>query len=148
MTGPRVLVFGPRDHPDMRAVWDRLDALHRETPISCLIQGGARGADRHGRAWASARGVPIEEYEANWTDLSAPFARIREDRNGRKYNAVAGKDRNERMLREGCPTHAYCFQFRGTRFGHGTADMLERCRTARHTRSVMGGELILEVFTI
>ena len=59
-----------------------LDALHAATPVTQVIEGGARGADTLGGRWASALGIPVETVAADW------------DRHGRS----AGFKRNLLML--------------------------------------------------
>ena len=73
-----VLVCGSRS-------WDRrgpiLSALERIEP-NVVIEGGARGADRHARIAAQALGLHVATVEADW------------DRHGR----AAGPARNAAML--------------------------------------------------
>jgi hypothetical protein len=91
------------------ALYDTLDALHRDTPITALAEGGAVGADRHASTWAERRGVWCTRYEAEW----------------RQYGKQAGPLRNQRMLDEFQP--ALVVAFPG---GAGTADMVRRARRA------------------
>ena len=81
-----VLVTGGRNYDDRQCVFDNLDVVHAVCPITLLIEGGARGADRLCREWAIARGIPYETMNAEW------------DRHGR----AAGLIRNGQML-DRCP---------------------------------------------
>lgn len=104
-----VLVCGGRDYADFGRVFDVLTALHRETPIACLIEGGAHGADDWGACWADMNAVRLLKFKAQW------------DVHGR----AAGPIRNQRMIDEGKPDLVVAFPG-----GRGTADMVRRARTA------------------
>lgn len=106
----RLLVTGGRDYSDFQALCTILDQIHKETPVTILIHGGARGADYLADAWAASRQVPTAVYRANWT----------------KHGKAAGPLRNQQMLTEGYPD-AY-LAFPG---GRGTADMVQRCQRHR-----------------
>lgn len=102
-----LLVCGGRDYSDHERVWSTLDALHVETPVTLLIQGGAEGADRLALAWASNRGVQCCTYHANWSTL------------GR----AAGPVRNMHMLIDGRPDIVLAFPG-----GRGTENMIGQAR--------------------
>lgn len=99
----RILVCGGRDYNDANGVYNALDRLHAKKRITCVIQGGASGADMLAWGWAKAYGVPVEEYKAEWE----------------KYGKRAGPLRNKRMLDEGKPDGVVAFPG-----GRGTADMV------------------------
>lgn len=101
----KVLVFGGREYNEIAIVHDELDRLHREEPITLLIQGGAPGADSCGKMWAINNGVPIKEFRAEWE----------------KHGKKAGPIRNQMMLDWGQPDLAIGFPG-----GRGTADMRKR----------------------
>ena len=77
-----VLVTGGRKYEDRLCVFDNLDVVHAVQPITLLIEGGARGADRLAREWAIARGVRYETMNADWD----------------RYGRAAGVIRNGEML--------------------------------------------------
>jgi len=106
----RVLVCGGRDYKDARLVFETLQALHRKTPITTVIEGGAYGADSYAREWAdtSIDQVIVEEYKADWS-----------------LGKKAGPIRNQRMLDEGKPDLVLAFPG-----GRGTADMVARAKKA------------------
>jgi YspA, cpYpsA-related SLOG family len=104
----KVLVCGGRDYFDEAAVFRKLDAIHAETPISCVMQGGARGADALGDKWARQNKIPNERYAASWND----------------YGRAAGPIRNKEML-EKLP--ALVVAFPG---GVGTKDMVRQAAKA------------------
>ena len=106
----RLLITGGRDYSDFQALCTTLDQIHKETPVTLLIHGGARGADSLAGAWAAFRQIPVRVFPANW-DL---------------HGKAAGHIRNQQMLTEGHPD-AY-LAFPG---GRGTADMVQRCQRHR-----------------
>lgn len=103
----RVLICGGRNFLDRNAAFDILDRLHDENldddPITCVIQGDAKGADRIGEEWAKDMGIPVETYPARWEDLTQPGAKIKTRPDGSQYDAAEGSRRNTRMLDEGYP---------------------------------------------
>jgi hypothetical protein len=78
----KVLVCGGRDYDNEEHVWEVLDLQCKLSPITLIIQGGARGADTLARLWADARRVDCLTVPADWN----------------KYGAAAGPMRNARML--------------------------------------------------
>lgn len=100
-----VLVCGGRDYEDAMTVFTTLGTIHAKTPITCIVEGGARGADRLGRHWAEARYIPVKTHEANW----------------QRWGKAAGLRRNEEMLRLNKIDLVVAFPG-----GAGTADMKRR----------------------
>ena len=105
----RVLVCGGRDFEDQELLNRTLDRINEESPISTIIHGLARGADRMGGEYATVHGIPVCEFPADWGT------------HGRK----AGYIRNARMLAEGQPDVVVAFPG-----GKGTADMIRQAREA------------------
>lgn len=105
----RILVTGGRDYEDVGAIYTTLSAIHAETPITLLINGGATGADAISKVWAAGRRVAIKIYRADW----------------QKHGKSAGPIRNQRMLDEGKPDLVVAFFG-----GRGTADMVRRAEAA------------------
>lgn len=104
----KVLACGGRDYSDRAHVFQILDLIHARRPITLLIEGGARGADRLAREWAICTGVPYVTYEANW-----------------RIGRFAGQARNLRMLKEGRPDFIVAFPG-----GAGTSHMRKIGRAA------------------
>jgi hypothetical protein len=105
----KVLVCGGRDYTDYWTVHEILTGIHRATPISCLIEGGALGADRFARQWAINNKVFYETFSADW----------------KTHGKAAGPIRNKRMLMEGKPECVIAFPG-----GKGTANMVAFARDA------------------
>ena len=87
-----------------------MDAMHEMHEFSCVIHGGATGADSLASEWAEAGGVVVEVYPADW----------------RSHGRAAGPIRNQEMLEKAGP--AFLVAFPG---GRGTADMIRRAKKAR-----------------
>lgn len=79
-----VSVSGGRHYTNRRYVNHVLDCIHRETAITTLIQGGARGVDTLAREWAEAHSVPTITVPADWA----------------RHGRAAGPRRNMRILQE------------------------------------------------
>lgn len=129
----RVLVCGSRHltkERDWTRIHDALLAYHvhpQRGPITCLIHGAARGADRLAAEWAKSWDIPVRSFAARWQDIYAPGAVIKHTLgSGKPYNAVAGFQRNQRMLIEGKPDFCIAFKRVGAR-NAGTQDMIDRC---------------------
>jgi hypothetical protein len=121
----RVLVCGGRDFWDRRLLFDALDKIHQETPITVIIHGAARGADTFGSMYAKyTEGVSEEAYPAPWRDFSHPWSRRKRGKYG-YYNVMAGPIRNQQMIDEGKPDLVVAFEG-----GNGTQDMICRAKQA------------------
>jgi hypothetical protein len=105
----RVLVCGGRDFSDAELLGAWLGGIHKDHGISCLIEGGAPGADTLARLFGEYAGIPVESYPADWT----------------KHGRAAGPIRNAQMLAEGRPDLVIAFPG-----GKGTADMVRKARIA------------------
>jgi hypothetical protein len=105
----RVLVCGGRDFADREFAFAMLDRAHAKNGITCIIEGGARGADRLAKEWALSRGVGLDEFPADWTT----------------HGNRAGPIRNKEMLDKGKPKGVIAFPG-----GRGTDDMVRRAQEA------------------
>ena len=105
----RVLICGGRDFLKWHYLEGALDIIAAGTPITCVISGGAKGADTLAEYWAYQRGIQREIYQADWT----------------QYGKAAGAIRNSRMLKEGKPELVIAFPG-----GKGTANMIEQATAA------------------
>jgi hypothetical protein len=106
----RVLVCGGRDYEDYWTLFEVLDGLHKSEGITCIIEGGALGADRFARRWAHARGIenkPCPVSDADW----------------KRHGKRAGPMRNRWMLADGKPDRVIAFPG-----GRGTEDMMAQAR--------------------
>jgi len=98
----RVIVSGGRDFTWSPFIHEALDTIHKETPITELTQGGARGVDTIARDWAMNKKIPTKTYLAKW----------------RQHGKAAGPKRNKQMLDGENPDTVIVFPG-----GRGTAHM-------------------------
>lgn len=89
----KLLVCGSRGYKNQQRAFAVLDDLHAREPIELIIEGGAEGADRIGRYWALAQGIPCMTIHAPWDTLGP----------------AAGPVRNEWMIRYGQPDRVLAF---------------------------------------
>lgn len=97
-----------RYQPEIDRIFNTLDRIRLAIgrPL-VIIQGGADGVDLFAKEWAHSRGVPVEEYKAEWDT----------------YGKRAGYLRNARMLEEGNPKAVVAFPG-----GKGTSMMVSLAR--------------------
>lgn len=110
----RLLVCGSRTYRDyeniLTCLTRKIAQLDRAgDAIECIIEGGAKGADKLAKKAAKLLDIPVIEFEAEWD----------------KYGKRAEPIRNAEMLREGKPdiVMAFCV---GAVLTRGTADMVRR----------------------
>lgn len=99
----RVIVTGGRAYNKGEVVFNTLNKLHKKTPITTMVQGGAQGADRLARLWARKKMISIVSFHPDWE----------------KLGKIAGPIRNALMAEAGADL---IVAFPG---GRGTADMIE-----------------------
>lgn len=95
----RVAIVGGRDFTDYRMLEHYVTNSLRDKTITheiVIVCGLAKGADLLGKQYALERGYAVEEYPANWNDLSVEPCAIKKGRYG-YYNALAGHNRNQTM---------------------------------------------------
>jgi hypothetical protein len=105
----RVLACGGRDYRNSLYINTALDIIHAGSPITLLINGGAKGADTLSAYWAFKKGIERRTFVANWGN----------------YGRAAGAMRNRLMLVEGKPELVVAFPG-----GVGTANMIEQAISA------------------
>lgn len=78
----KVIIAGGRDFTNLMKLIETVQLWIKERgPITEVVSGGARGADRTGEAWARRNGVEIKRMPAEWD----------------KYKNAAGPIRNRQM---------------------------------------------------
>lgn len=92
----RVLVCGDRNWAHQGVLFEVLDEINSETPITVVIEGEAQGADKMGKWWAHSRGLAVDQYPANWN----------------RFGRRAGPIRNQEMLKSGHPALVVAFHDR------------------------------------
>lgn len=105
----RIIVCGGRTYDNRKALNKSLNAIHEQTPITCIIDGDAKGADWLASEWARKRGICNVRVPANWHVL------------GKR----AGPIRNAWMLEHCCPDAVVAFPG-----GSGTDNMVTQAHDA------------------
>jgi len=105
-----VLVTGDRWWTDARPILRELRKLPRDT---CIVHGGARGADTIADSLARALGMPTRSYPADWS----------------VFRKRAGPIRNQEMLDKEHPSLVLAFH-EYIESSSGTADMIARAKAA------------------
>jgi hypothetical protein len=115
----RVLICGSRDWDDQVAIWAvlwGLETLHDDQQLT-VIEGGAKGADRHAWIWCktvAAETTAHEQYPADWE----------------RHGKAAGPIRNQQMLDNGKPDVVWAFVSKPLEESRGTYDMVKRAKAA------------------
>ena len=91
--------------------------------VTEIVSGCANGPDTLGEQWALENGIRVEPFEADWNDITVPGAKVKTNKWGKKYNALAGFQRNERMAE-----YADVLIAIWDGKSHGTADMIKRAK--------------------
>lgn len=83
----KYIVCGGRTYYDAQKLYADLDFFHNPNlwePITCIVEGGAGGADTLARYWAKYNHVEVITVKADWNNLGK----------------AAGSIRNQKMLDE------------------------------------------------
>jgi len=81
----KVIICGSREFTNYKLAERWLNSFCTMLPITEVVSGGARGADKVGELWARIHGVPLKEFPADWE----------------KHGKGAGFIRNGEMVDEG-----------------------------------------------
>lgn len=95
----RVIIAGSRDFKDYELLTKYCDIMLKQYSDITIVCGMAKGADMLGYNYAKERGFSIDEYPANWDDLTAKPCVIKHTKYGKPYNVLAGHNRNEEMAK-------------------------------------------------
>lgn len=100
----KVIVAGSRECKDYKLLCEVIEKAKEKLGISIdtIISGECRGVDKMGEEYAKKNKINLLSVPAEWDNLDAPGAIIKERANPwkktkEKYNAKAGFDRNEKM---------------------------------------------------
>lgn len=110
----RVIICGSRTFSERKVLFNAMDNIHKENPITLVIEGEALGADTLGRQWAEANNIPVQAYHADW----------------KKLKRAAGPIRNTQMLKEGKPDLVVAFIDKPFEESRGTANMIGQAKKA------------------
>lgn len=62
----KVAVIGSRTFTNYNLLFKILDRLNTTRKITCIVSGGAKGADALAEQWARTNDVPLDIYPADW----------------------------------------------------------------------------------
>lgn len=62
----KLAIVGSRTFTNYAEMLRYLDKIHTQTPISCIISGGAIGADKLAEQYAHKRGILTHIFTPNW----------------------------------------------------------------------------------
>ncbi len=105
----KLLVCGGRDFCQAPNLYIKLHEINRESPISAIIHGAARGADKMAGHWAERNGIHEIACPADWA----------------AHGRAAGPIRNQMMVDEHQPDMVLACHG-----GRGTLDMVRRAERA------------------
>ena len=143
----RVLVCGDREWQDDAIIHAVLTGLYAEHSVGwlvahvtpfCVIEGGARGADRAAGWWAGCsplHGPPSDHAE--YDERQCPCDHERYPADWEKHGKAAGPIRNQQMLTEGKPDLVLAFHD-DLASSKGTRDMVMRATKAGIPTYVIG----------
>lgn len=103
----RVLICGSREYKNYDSIRRFLE--RNIDKIECIIEGGARGADRCARLAAESLGISVITFPAEWE----------------RYGNRAGPIRNQLMLDAGAPHYVLAYPLDNS---VGTWDMINKAK--------------------
>lgn len=62
----KLAVIGSRSFNDYSLLKQYLDKIHSIQPITCIISGGAKGADTFGEQWSDENGIEKKIFYPDW----------------------------------------------------------------------------------
>lgn len=94
----KVIIAGSRHiSPPIEEIQEAVDLSGFK--VAEVVCGMADGVDWSGRAWAIAKGIPWVPFPALWDNFDPTIepVYIKTNKYGKRYNAMAGRNRNGRM---------------------------------------------------
>lgn len=92
----KVAVIGSRGFTDYSLMYEHL----KDVDISLIISGGAAGADKLAERYADEHDIPKSVIPADWSNLQATPCKVKYNKYGKPYNAMAGFNRNQQMAEQ------------------------------------------------
>lgn len=116
----KVIIAGGRDFSDYNLLKVKCDKIFLNQNDIEIVSGKAPGADTLGEKYAKDNNYPIKPFPAKWNDFSEPCI-IKYRKNGSKFNALAGPNRNQLMA-----NYADCLIAFWDGRSAGTKDMIDK----------------------
>lgn len=111
-------IVGSRDIFD----YELISQVLRKYNIEHIVSGGASGVDTLAIDYAKANRIPYTEHFAEWDNLDALPCVVKNNKQGKLYNALAGHNRNQRIINDADFLIAF------THGSSGTRDSIEKAR--------------------
>ena len=92
----KCIITGNRNFYDYSVVEKAIQTSGFVNDIKEIVSLGEYGVSNLGEKYGDQHNIPIKIFKAEWDDITAEGALIRENKSGNKYNAKAGFWRNER----------------------------------------------------
>jgi hypothetical protein len=98
----KIIIAGSRSITDYAVVCHAIGQTLSALGIMSLagmevVSGKAGGVDTLGEKWADENHIPVIPFPAAWDDLVTPPVKIKTNKWGKQYNALAGFNRNAKM---------------------------------------------------
>lgn len=106
---------------DWDTMFNAVKELHSKLPLSAIIEGEAKGADKMGAMVAAILEIPVMKFPADWGT----------------HGKAAGPIRNQQMLTFGKPDLVFAFHH-DIRNSKGTKDMVARAKKAKVPGRIYG----------
>jgi len=124
----KIAVIGSRAFNDWTLMSRELAKIHitQEKEPYCIkeiISGGAEGADTLAERFAKTFEIPLKVFKADWNDMTEP-CKIKVNKIGREYNALAGFKRNTEIINR-CDMVVAFWDGKS----HGTKDSIEKAKS-------------------
>lgn len=120
----KIAIIGGRDFENYELLKFKL--LPYRASITKIVSGGAKGADSLGEIYAKEHNIPTQVFLAQWTLFDKP-CKIRINKLGKEYNALAGFNRNAEIVKNA--DFIICFwdgKSKGTKDSIGKAHKLKK----------------------
>lgn len=93
----KVIIAGSRSITNIKVVIKTIVSFYEFfSGIDEVVSGHAKGVDRLGEEWAKVHNIPIKLFPTKWDDLDSLGAVIKINSEGKKYNTMAGFQRNRK----------------------------------------------------
>jgi hypothetical protein len=76
----KILVCGSTRLRNAEKLIELLDELHEQSTITCLVNGGARGADLLASQWAHSKSITVKRFKVESGPISDDLTRKASDR--------------------------------------------------------------------
>lgn len=127
----RIIVAGSRSINNYTLISEKLKEiianLEKESIIE-VISGTCKGVDKLGERYAKENNIALKKFPADWQSLEADICVVKENQYG-KYNALAGPDRNQKMVDYAKEENGVLVAFTRNN-SRGTKDVVKRAKEA------------------